>query len=33
MHQLDLDVEFLLEFLDTPGNEVTPRSYVVGVDL
>ena len=27
--QLDLDVEFALQLVNTPGTEVTPRSNVV----
>jgi hypothetical protein len=30
MHQCDIDVEVFLQFFNTPGTEVTPRSDVVG---
>ena len=33
MHQLNVDVIIFLEFINTPGTEITPRSNVIGKDF
>jgi hypothetical protein len=33
VHPLDLDLEIPLQFFNTPGTEITPRSNVIGKDL
>jgi hypothetical protein len=33
MHPFRLDIEFPLQFFNTPGTEITPRSNVICEDL